>query len=157
MQTFSNMQRSITYQSALITILTVGVFSIYSALGSIYLFLPPMLCVVGFLLYRSLVRYELFYFFVYSVMLLMIEAEKGYWFGSSVVFFIVLTYYLLPYLEKNIQCDLCIKGIFVLSSYIPFWIIMTIIAKIFLLEAPDIDWHVLIYMAIEFFVIAVFL
>ena len=150
------MQRSITYQNALSTLLWVGVFSIYSALTSIYLFLPPLFAVIGYLLYRSLSRYDLFSLIVYSVMLLIIEAEKGYWFGSSIIFFILLSQYLLPRLEQNMRCDLCIKGIFVLSSYLLFWVFMTLLNGILLLQAPALDWHVLFYMGIEFALIAMF-
>ncbi|HEX5710583.1 MAG TPA: hypothetical protein VFX68_04490 [Sulfuricurvum sp.] len=150
------MQRSITYQNALNTLLWVGVFSIYSALTSIYLFLPPLFAVIGYLLYRSLIRYDLFSLIVYSVMLLIIEAEKGYWFGSSVLFFILISHFLLPRLEQNMRCDLCVKGIFVLSSYLLFWIFMSIINTVLLLPAPGLDWHVLFYMGIEFALIAMF-
>ena len=149
------MQRSITYQNALVTLLWVGVFTIYSALGSVYLFLPPMLAVAGFLFYRSLTRYDLFSLIVYTIMLLMIEAEKGYWFGSSVIFFTLLSHYILPHLKQNIQCENCIKGLFVGFSYLLFWMLMTIANKMLLLESPLLDWHVLFYMLIEFAIIVV--
>ncbi len=156
MQTFSDMQRSITYQSTLSTLLWVGVFSIYSALSSIYLFLPPMFAVIGYLLYRSLLRNDLFSLIVYSVMLLIVEAEKGYWFGSSILFFLLLSHYLLPRLEQNMRCELCIKGIFVLCAYLLFWIFMTILNGILLFQPPGLDWHVIFYMGIEFALIAIF-
>ncbi len=89
-------------------------------------------------------------------MLLIIEAEKGYWFGSSVLFFILLSNYILPRLEQNMRCDLCVKGIFVLSSYLLFWAFMTILNAVLLLQAPALDWHVLFYMGIEFMLIAIF-
>jgi hypothetical protein len=155
MQTFSNMQRSITYQNALVTLLWVGVFTIYSALGSIYLYLPPMLAVAGFLFYRSLIRNDLFSLIVYTIILLMIETEKGYWFGSTIVFFAFLSYYLLPHLKQNIQCENCIKGLFVVFSYLLFWMLMTIANKMLLLESPLLDWHVVFYMLIEFSIIVV--
>jgi uncharacterized membrane-anchored protein len=150
------MQRSITYQNTLSAFLWVGVFCIYSALSSIYLFLPPLFSVIGFLLYRSLIRNDLFYLVIYSIMLLIIEAEKGYWFGSSVLFFILISHYLIPRLEQNMRCNLCVKGIFVLSSYLLFWVFITILNAILLLQAPVLDWHVLFYMGIEFMLIAIF-
>lgn len=150
------MQRSITYQNTVSTLLWVCVFGVYSALSSIYLFLPPLFAVIGYLMYRSLARYDLFALILYSLMLLILETEKGYWFGSSILFYILISYYLLPRLEQNMRCDLCIKGIFVLSSYLLFWIFMTIVNTVLLLPAPAIDWHVLFYMGIEFALIAMF-
>ncbi|MDP1784331.1 MAG: hypothetical protein Q8K81_02770 [Sulfuricurvum sp.] len=130
-------------------------FGVYIALSSIYLFLPPMLAVLGFLLYRALQRYDLFSLIVASVMLLMFEAEKGYWFGSSVVFFILISHYVMPKLEQTMQCSLCIKGMFVLFAYIGFWLFMEMVNSVLILPLPSLDWHVLFYMAIEFALIAI--
>jgi len=155
MQTFSDMQRSFTYQNALSNLFWVVLFGIYSALSSIYLFLPPMLALMGYLFYRSLARHDLYSLIVFSIMLLMIEAEKGYWFGSSILFFILLSYYVLPYLEQTMRCKLCIKALFVASSYLLFWIFITMIDGVFLLAPPAFDWHTFFYMAIEFALIAI--
>ena len=149
------MQRSFTYQNALSNLFWVVLFGIYSALSSIYLFLPPMLALMGYLFYRSLARHDLYSLIVFSIMLLMIEAEKGYWFGSSILFFILLSYYVLPYLEQTMRCKLCIKALFVASSYLLFWIFITMIDGVFLLAPPAFDWHTFFYMAIEFALIAI--
>ena len=154
MQTFSDMQRSITYQNALSNLFLVVAFGIYSALSSIYLFLPPMLALMGYLFYRSLTRNDLYSLVTFSLMLLMIEAEKGYWFGSTILFFMLISQYVLPYLEQTMRCKLCIKAFFVVASYFLFWIFITMINGIFLLDLPSFDWHSFLYMAIEFALIA---
>ena len=79
------MQRSITYKTTVSDLLWVVVFAIYIALSSIYLFLPPMLALLGYLYFRALYRNDLFSLIIASIMLLMLEAEKGYWFGSTLV------------------------------------------------------------------------
>lgn len=150
------MQRSITYQNALSSLLWVVVFGIYSSLSSIYLFLPPMLALVGYLFYRSLKRHDLYSLIIFSLMLLIIEAEKGYWFGSSILFFILLSHYALPYLEQTMRCKQCIKALFVAASYLLFWVFITMINGIFLLALPAFEWHAFLYMAIEFALIAMF-
>ncbi|HEX5671044.1 MAG TPA: hypothetical protein VFX66_05855 [Sulfuricurvum sp.] len=149
------MQRSITYKSPLSDLLWVAVFAIYIALSSIYLFFPPLLAVLGFFYYRALLRYDLFSLILASIMLLIFEAEKGYWFGSSIVFFTLVSHYLMPKLEQMMQCKMCIKGIFVLLSYFGFWIFIGMVNSILILPLPSIDWHVLFYMAIEFALIAI--
>lgn len=156
MQTLSDMQRSITYQNALSSLFWVVAFGIYSALSSIYLFLPPMLVLIGYLFYRSLTRHDLYSLIVFSIMLLMIEAEKGYWFGSSILFFTLLSHYIIPYLEQTMRCNLCIKAIFVASGYLLFWVFITMIDGVLLLALPAFDWHTFFYMAIEFALIAMF-
>ena len=149
------MQRSITYKTTVSDLLWVAVFAIYIALSSIYLFLPPMLALLGYLYFRALHRNDLFSLVIASIMLLMLEAEKGFWFGSTLVFFTLLSHYMMPKLEQTMQCTVCIKGIFVLSSYIGFSLYLGIVNSILLLPLPSLDWHVLFYMAIEFALIAI--
>lgn len=156
MQTFSDMQRSLTYQNALSHLFWLIAFGIYSALSSIYLFLPPMFALLGFLFYRALARHELGTLIVFSVMLLMVEAEKGYWFGSSILFFTLLCHYGMPKLEKIMRCDACIKVIFVVSAYVGYWGFVWMINSVLLFQMPALDWHILFYMAIEFALIAIF-
>jgi membrane-associated HD superfamily phosphohydrolase len=149
------MQRSITYKSIVSDFLWVAVFATYIALSSIYLFLPPMLAVLGYLYYRALQRSDLFSLVIASIMLLMFEAEKGYWFGSTLVFFTLISHYVMPKLEQTIQCKICIKGIFVLSSYFGFTLFLGMVNSVLLISLPTLDWHVLFYMAIEFSLIAI--
>lgn len=148
------MQRSITYQNALSDLLWIAVFAIYISLSSIYLFLPPMAAVLGFLYFRAIQRYDLFSLIVAAVMLLMFEAEKGYWFGSTIVFFTLISYYLMPKLGQTMQCKICIKGIFVLLSYLGFTVFLGMVNSILILPIPAMDWHMVFYMAIEFALIA---
>ncbi|MFZ2968152.1 MAG: hypothetical protein WA080_03750 [Sulfuricurvum sp.] len=155
MQTFSDMQRSISYQNTLSDFLWIIAFCLYSPLTSIYLFLPPMLAVMGYLFYRAFLRNDLYGVVIFSIMLLMIEAEKGYWFGSSIVFFTLVSRYVMPYLEQTFRCKLCIKGIFVLLSYLLFWVVLMLFNGVFLVESPILDWHAFLYMTIEFFVMIV--
>ncbi len=150
------MQRSIPYQNVITDILWIPLFIGYSALSSIYPILPPMLAVLSFLFYRALQRYDLFGLIIISILLLVLEAEKGFWFGSTILFFSLVSRYGIPKLEVVMRCPLCIKGFFVLSSYLGFWFFMTLVNTILLLPLPQIDWHFLLYMAIEFALIAVF-
>jgi hypothetical protein len=114
-----------------------------------------MLALIGYLYFRALKRYDLFSLILASIMLLMFEAEKGYWFGSTIVFFTLISQYVMPKLEQTMQCTVCIKGIFVLLSYFGFSLFLSMVNSILILPLPTIDWHVLFYMAIEFALIAI--
>ncbi|MDP3120146.1 MAG: hypothetical protein Q8N01_07005 [Sulfuricurvum sp.] len=149
------MQRSIAYKNALSDLLWIAVFGIYIALSSIYLFFPPMLAVLGFLYYRALQRYDLFALVVASIMLLMFEAEKGYWFGSSIVYFTLICQYIMPKLEQTVQSQMSIKGIFVLLSYFGFSVFLGMVNSVLILPLPTLDWQVIFYIAIEFALIAI--
>lgn len=149
------MQRSIPYKNSLSDLLWIAVFGIYIALSSIYLFFPPMLAVLGFLYYLALRRSDLFSLVVASIMLLMFEAEKGYWFGSSIVYFTLITQYLMPKIEQTVQSKIGIKGIFVLFSYFGYPFFLGMVNSVLILPLPSMDWHVIFYMAIEFALIAI--
>lgn len=150
------MQRSISYQNALSILFWVTLFAIYSAMSSIYLFFPPLLAFIGYRYQLALKANDLLMVAVFCLMLLIIEAEKGFWFGSSIIFFTMITLLLIPKLEQNMRCILCIKAIFVVASYLLFWLILTLINSILLLPQPSIDWHLFFYMGIEFALIAIF-
>ena len=51
------MQRSISHQKSLMPIVYTALFAVYIALGSIYLFLPPMLAVL-FVLFSDALKKE---------------------------------------------------------------------------------------------------
>jgi hypothetical protein len=114
-----------------------------------------MLAVLGFMYYRALRRYDLFSLLIAAVMLLMFEAEKGYWFGSSIVYFTLISQYLMPKIEQTVQSDISIKGIYILLSYFGFSVFLGMVNSVLILPLPSMDWHVVFYMAIEFALIAI--
>lgn len=119
-----------------------------------YLLLPPLLAILFFLYYDALTKNDLFSLVIISLMLLVFEAEKGFWFGSSIVFFTLLSLYLLPKIEQMIQCKICMAAIFVFLAYPGYWMFMWFVNQVLLLSVPVIDWHVGLYMVIEFLVVA---
>lgn len=147
------MQRSIPYQDLISRIFLIGLFIGYISLSSIYLLLPPLLGILFFVFHKSLSTHNLFDVVFVTLMLLIFEAEKGFWFGSSIVFFTLISLYLLPKLEQLIQCRLCIKAIFIAFGYLGYWIFVSIVNGILLLPAPAIDWHIVLYMIIEFLIL----
>ncbi len=148
------MQRSFSYQNVISRLFLVALFVIYISLSSMYLLLPPLLALLFFLYYDALTKNDLFALVTVIIMLLVFEAEKGFWFGSTVIFFTFLSRYLLPKIEQTIQCKPCIAGIFVALGYIGYWVFMWFVNQVLLLSVPVIDWHTVLYMIIEFLIIA---
>lgn len=148
------MQRSISYQNVVKQLLVVVLFVFYISLSSIYLLIPPLLAILFYSYHKALIKQDLFGLIIVSIMLLIFEAEKGFWFGSTILFFTFLSLYLLPKLEQIIQCRLCMKAIIVGLAYPGYWVFMSIVNGIFLLIPPQMEWHTMLYMVIEFMVIA---
>ncbi|MGA9045945.1 hypothetical protein [Sulfuricurvum sp.] len=147
------MQRSFPYQNVISRFFLVGLFIVYISLSSIYLLLPPLVAILFFAYYNALSKHDLFGLIIVALMLLIFEAEKGFWIGSTLLFFTVLSRYLLPKLEQLIQCRICMGAIFVALAYPGYWIFMWIANGVLLLPPPAIDWHIGLYMIIEFLMI----
>lgn len=151
------MQRSLPYQNVISRLFLVVLFIGYISLSSIYLLMPPLLAVLFFAYHNALTKHDLFALITIIVMLLVLEAEKGFWFGSTVLFFTVLSRYLIPKFEQVIRCKMCMTAIFVVIAYPAFWMFIWFVNQLFLLSVPQVDWHIFLYMVIEFLMIAAFI
>ncbi len=132
----------------------VGAFVVYISLSSIYLLLPPLLAVLFFAFYRVLARHDLIGLIAVVAMLLVFEAEKGFWFASTVLFFAFVIRYLIPKIEQVVQCRICMAAIFTAIAYPGYWLVMWMTNQVLLLGAPAVDWHMWLYVIIEFLILA---
>jgi hypothetical protein len=148
------MQRSITYQNALAGFAYLLLFLVYEGLTSIYLLLPPLLGVLFFHFMRSMERQSLGYLALVIVMLLIFETDKGYLLFSTLVYFAFLYRFVIPKLEQAIHCRWCLKLFYVVLAYLGFWLFTLLLHQIFWLPLPSIDWHIIYYIAVEFFLVS---
>ena len=148
------MQRSFPYQDALNSLVLIAAFVVYISLSSMYLFFPPLLAVLFWAFYRAIQRHDLMGLIAVVVMLLVFEAEKGFWFGSTVLFFTLVIRYFLPRIEQLVQCRLCIAAIYVGFAYPLYWLFVWMTDKVLMLSPSAIDWHMALYMIVEFLVLA---
>lgn len=148
------MQRSFSYQDALSRLLLVGAYVVYISLSSLYLLFPPLLALLFFAYYRALAKHDLAALILVAVMLLVFEAEKGFWFGSTILFFTVLIHYFVPKIEQVLQCRICMAAIFTAFAYPGYWLFMWIGNQVLMLSLPAIDWHMGLYIVVEFLILA---
>jgi hypothetical protein len=149
------MQRSFSYQNVISRLFLVALFIGYISLSSIYLLMPPLLAILFFAYHNALSKHDLFTLITIIAMMLVFEAEKGFWFGSTILFFTVLSRFLLPKIEQMIRCKICMAAIFVGLAYPVYWAFIWFFNQLMLLSVPSLDWHILLYMIVEFLVIAV--
>ena len=147
------MQRNSAYQNGLLGAAYLIAYTGYVGLSSIYLFLPPLFGLLFVHFIHALDRERFGYLMLVSAMLVLYEIEKGHLILSSLVFFALLYHFVVPKLRQFIDCKWCLRLIYVLSAYIGFWLFSLLISKIFWMSAPAIDWHVLIYIAVEFLLV----
>jgi hypothetical protein len=148
------MQRSISHQNPVRPLLYVAFFILYSSLSSIYPSLPPMLAVLFVLFAKALDNNDSIYVLIIAFCLVIFEANNGYMLFSS-IFYIYLVYkFILPKISQSFSCKICIRVAYIFLSYIGFFLFLTLISNIFLLQSPQMSYYVIYYMLIEFFLVS---
>lgn len=153
MQAFSDMQRNRSRQTALLTLFWFVGYLGYVSLSSIYLLLPPLFGLLFVGLIRALDRDQFNRLLLIAVLLVLYEVEKGYLLISSIVFFGLTYQFAIPKLRQYIDCQWCLNLIYIIIAYIGFWLFSLILSKVFWMETPTMDWHVIVYILIEFVVV----
>jgi len=148
------MQRNITYPYAVKALFLFLLYLLYESLSNIHLFLPPLFGVLFFYFIRALDRQEISLLLLVMAMLLLYEADKGYLFFSSLVYFAFVYKFIRPKLVQMITCKRCILLIYVLLAYVGFWFFTLLLQQVLWMETPALDWHVLWYIVFEFFVVS---
>ena len=148
------MQRSISHQKPLVPFLYIVLFAIYGSLSSVYLFLPPLLAVLFVLFSQALKKDDLLMLVLVSFCLLLFEANKGYMLFSTIVYFGIVYKFIMPKIIQNFSCSSCIKISYVLLAYLGYYIYLVIISSVFLLPPPEINFYIIYYIIIEFFLVS---
>ena len=148
------MQRSITNQRIVKSFGYVALFVLYSSLSTIYPFLPPLLGVLFVLFIRALAKEDVLSLLLISFALLVFEANHGYLFFSSIFYFYIAAKFLLPKIEQNFNCYSCIRIMYVTMAYVGYYLFLMLLSKIFLLPIQHINYYIVYYIVIEFFLVS---
>jgi hypothetical protein len=149
------MQRSITHKKPLAPLFYITAFVIYQALSSVYLFLPPLLGVLFVMFAQSLKRKDGYTALLIGFCLVVFEADKGYTLFSSVIYFFILYKFILPKLIQNFSCHSCLQVTYILLAYLGYYAFSILLANIFLLPLPEINYYIVYYIVIEFLIVSV--
>ncbi len=157
MQTLSDMQRSLAYKSALRYALWSLVYAAYVSLGSIYLFLPPLLAVLFFLFHDSLRRNDSVMLLFIIVDILVLEAQKGFLAFTLIIYFLLLERFFVPKIEQSINSKHLRNFLYVLLAYGGYILFSALLSQIFLIPGISVDLYILYYIVVEFFIVSVLL
>ncbi len=149
------MQRSISNQRTLTPFVYAIIFMVYIGLSSIYLFLPPLLSVLYILFSKYLKEDDTLNLAIVSFCLIIFEAEKSYLLFSSIIYFILIYRFFIPKLKQSIGCKSCVKFITVIIVYVGFYMFSMLLSNVFLFPLPNIDYYVIYYIIIEFFIVSI--
>lgn len=144
------MQRNRTHKTSIIgTLVYLPLFVVYAALSMHYLFLPPLLGVLYFYFIHALDRENSMIFFQITAMLLIYETARGYWIFSTLIFFIISYFLLLPTVRSAVSCRSCRNALIVIYAYLGLWGFQYAMAQMFAFETPMLDINILIYLIAE--------
>jgi hypothetical protein len=149
------MQQNISNQKSLIPFVYVALFSIYIGLSSIYIFLPPLFSILFVYFSKSVKQQDPIAIFLISLCLVLFEAEKGYTLFSSIIYFTIVYRFIMPKVSQSFSCLSCITISTVLLSYIGFFLFSLLLSSVFLLPAPTMNYYIIYYIIIEFFIVSV--
>lgn len=149
------MQRSVADKKPLVLLFHVILFLLYIGLSSIYLFLPPLLAILFILFYDALKNGELVTLFFISLSLLIFESEKGYFLFTTIIYFILVSKFVMPSLKQNFSCKSCINFLTVVIIYVGYYLFSLLLSSIFLFPMPTIDYYVVYYILIEFLIVSI--
>jgi hypothetical protein len=109
---------------------------------------------VLFVLYtKAMGKQDFLLLIILAFCLVIYEADKGYQLFSSIIYFTLVNKFIIPKITKSFNCNSCIKILYVIIAYIGYYIFLALVAKIFLLEIPDINYYIVYYIVIEFFIV----
>lgn len=148
------MQRSISHQKPLEPFIYIILFIIYGSLSSVYLFLPPLLAVLFLLFHKAMSNNDPLLLTLVSFCLLLFEANKGYMIFSTIIYFALVYKFVIPKIIQNFNCSSCIRVSYVLLAYLGYYLYLVVVSNIFLLPPPELNFYILYYIVIEFFLVS---
>lgn len=157
MQTFPYMQRSFSYKEVVSAAIALILLTIYESISSIFYLLPPLLGVALYMFVDFLEKGEYFRVGVIALFLLILEADKGFIFGTTIVFFLLVYFFLLPFINKLIGSLVFYKLILVSVAYIGYMLFLVFIEYILRMPLFDFSYILLYYIVLEALLVVFFL
>ena len=144
------MQRSITYKNPVKVLFYIVLFLLYSSLATIYIYLPPLLGILFFLLSKSIRNDDMILALIISFCLVVFEVNNGYLLFSSIIYLTLADRFAIPKIIQNFSCASCVKVSYILLSYIGYYLFLLLASKIFILDTPSFNYYIVYYIVIEF-------
>ena len=151
------MQRNLSYKNFITYSILSFLFAVYTALGTMYLFLPPLLSVLFFIYRRAVRKDDVLQLFFIIGNILIFEAEKGFLAFTLLIYFMLLDKFVVPKIEQTINQLFLKNFLYVSIAYIGYFFFSILIGQIFLIPSINIDFYTVYYIVFEFFVVSIFL
>lgn len=148
------MQRSLIDQKTFLGLIYLTAFAMYISISSIYLIMPPLLGVLFYHYIDAAEREQLYTLVLLLLMLLFLEAEKGFALFSTIIYFFIAYRLIIPRLHQYVYCRWCRNLIYMVLAYLGYWLFALLVAQVLWMPLPAFDWHLLYYILIEFLIVS---
>jgi len=157
MQTFSYLRRSRFNLQPLLALVLFLTALVYESLGTIYLFMTPLLG-VGFYFWRKYYHEKKYYFYIalFFLYTFYFEIDREMILFSFLLLALFYHYFLAGWIEMSINCTPCIAFIEVSYAYLGYFLLNLFLAFVFNLPLPVFDSIYFIYIITDFFLVVLF-
>jgi len=122
---------------------------VYESISSILYLLPPLLGLAFYLFCDFYDRKLYFRIVPILIFLLILEADKGLFFGSTVMFFFLGYMFIVPTLKNIISSSTAYKVALIISAYIGYAIFTLTIGFFDKNELFHLSWIIVYYALLE--------
>ena len=154
MQALSYMRRSRFNLRPFISLLLFAAVVVYESIGTVYLYLTPMLG-TGFYLWRKYYQekeyyYPIMLFFIYT---LYFEIDRDMILFSFILLALIYHYFLASWFESSFNCDICLRILYVTYAYLGYFVLNLFMAFIFNQPLPVFDTFYMVYIIADFIIV----
>jgi hypothetical protein len=136
---------------------TVFILFLYDSISVIYSFLPPLFGLVSLYIYKSLDEDDKYFLFAMTLYLLIFEANRNFLLFSTILFFAINYYYIIPKLSNITTCKKCLYPIYISLSYIGYFLFTLVLSFMLNVHYINFDYIVVYYILIEIIIALVWL
>ncbi len=158
MQTLSDMRRSRFNYKYLIAVLLFVVALAYESLGTIYPYLTPLLG-VGFYYWikNRDIKENYLYLLLFFCYTIYFEIDRSTILFSFILLALIYRYFIEKSLEESVECNICLKIIFVIYAYVGYYILNQFLALVFNLHPFEMNFTYLAYIITDIIIVVLFL
>jgi hypothetical protein len=140
MQAFSRLQRSFISKRYLNYFLLILLF-ILDNISSIYLYTPQFIGIY-FLIFINMYKdstVDNYYIVLYVLLIFFVESNRDFLVSSLLLFYLFSHSIILPLINQYVSCGNCKRFIYVVYSYIGYYILSVVIQIIFVKSTFDVN------------------
>ncbi|RAX58877.1 hypothetical protein CCZ01_01390 [Helicobacter monodelphidis] len=143
------MRRNRFSKEAIKTTLLLLAILAYGALSDILYWLPPLLGVAFILFCEFMDKGKVHYAVPLLVYLLFFEASKGFPFLSTIIFFFIVYFLIIPHIRYLVHSGKYLLPFYALFIYYSYFLFCYFLGSFMGIDVPEMSWILILFSVIE--------